>query len=332
MARRRRPADELDAAIVGLLGADGRLSNLEIARRLDSTEATIRRRVRRLMQEEGLRIVGGISGDTRRTQMVFFVHTQPGRRLDAANRLIANPCSQRIDLTTGGYDLIVYATFDSDAGALDFLVHELELADDVLSVQAGHVLKQIEPAGLRGMRADRTRAASGPETALRNFLLSAAGASDVAAVIDLACNVAGWGFGVEDVAVYLQDRAGPSRSTFVGRPGLAAELDRSIQEALRRSDQQRLGSFRRLMDSHVHVYVEDTSTDPVLDGLNDIFQQAGVRSMLYLPLLNAEQLAGVLMLYSTTPRRYTDDEIVLAQAFADQLAIAIARSRARTGV
>jgi DNA-binding Lrp family transcriptional regulator len=331
VARVRRHPDELDAAIVQLLSTDGRLTNLEIARRLGSTEATIRRRVRRLMQEEGLRIVGGI-GEARQTQMVFFVHTQPGRRIEAADRLIANPRVQRIYLTTGGYDLIVYAAFDSDAGALDFLVNELELADDVVSVQAGHVLKQLEPPGLRGMHADRARATSGPEAALRTFLLSASGAGDVTAVIDLACNTAGWGFGVEDVAVYLKDPAKPPQSTFVGRSGLAAELDRDIQEALRRSGHQRLGSFRRLMDSHVHVYVEDTSTDPVLDGLNDIFQQAGVRSMLYLPLLNAEQLTGVLMLYSTTPRRYTDDEIVLAQAFADQLAIAIARSRARTGV
>jgi Lrp/AsnC family transcriptional regulator for asnA, asnC and gidA len=331
LARRRRPPDELDAAIVRLLSENGRLTNQEIARRLGSTESTVRRRVRRLMHEQGLRVVGGIGGESHQTQMVFFAHTQPGRRIEAADRLIANPRVQRIHLTTGGYDLIVYAAFDSDADALDFLVNELELADDVVSVQAGHVLKQLEPAGLRGMRAARARATSGPEAALRNFLLSAAGASDVTAVIDLACNFASWGFGVEDVAAYLKDPGEPSKSTFIGRPGLAAELDRDIQEARRTSDHQRLGSFRRLMDSHVHVYVEDTSTDPVLDGLNGIFQQAGVRSMLYLPLLTGEQLAGVLMLYSTTPRRYTDDEIVLAQAFADQLAIAIARGRARSG-
>jgi GAF domain-containing protein len=78
------------------------------------------------------------------------------------------------------------------------------------------------------------------------------------------------------------------------------------------------------------VYVEDTATDPVLDGLNEVFQRARVRSMLYLPLLSGEQLTGVLMFYSTMPRVYADDELVLAQAYADQLAIAITRGRART--
>jgi GAF domain-containing protein len=51
--------------------------------------------------------------------------------------------------------------------------------------------------------------------------------------------------------------------------------------------------------------------------------------MLYLPLLSGEQLTGVLMLYSTARRHYQDDEIVLAQAFADQLAIALARGHLR---
>ena len=329
MARVRRHADELDAAIVRLLSANGRLTNLEIARRLGSTESTVRRRITRLVEEQGLRIVGGISGDARQTQMVFFVQTQPGRRIDAADRLIADARVQRVYLMTGGYDVIVYAAFDSDGDALDFLVHELERADDVAAVQTGHVLKQLEPAGVRGMRSSRAPATAGPESALRSFLLGAAGVSDEPAVIRLACDIATWGFAVEDAAVYLKDPMAPCQAIVAGRRGLAAELDREIQGALRDGNQRRLGAFRRLMASHVHVYVENTATDPVLDGLNEIFQRAAVRTMLYLPLLTGEQLTGVLMLYSTAPRRYADDEIVLAQAFADQLAIAIMRSRVR---
>ena len=324
MARVRRHADELDAAIVQLLSGNGRLTNQEIARRLGSTESTVRRRVARLMQEQGLRVVGALHGDARQTQMVFFVHTQPGRRVDAADRLIALAPVRRVYLMTGGYDLIVHAAFDSDGDALDFLVNELEMADDVASVQTGHVLKQLEPAGV-----GRVRAPSGPDAALRTFLLSAAGVPDVSSLIDLACDAARRGFGVAEAAVYLRDAEGPSRSTLAGRSGLAADLDGAIQAACRRGNRQTLRNFNRLMDSHVHVYVEDTATDPVLDGLNDVFQRAGVQSMLYLPLLSGEGLIGVLMLYSSAPRRYEADEIVLAQAFADQLAIALTRARAR---
>jgi hypothetical protein len=266
----------------------------------------------------------------RQTQMVFLVHTQPGRRIDAADRLMAHARVHRVYLTTGGYDLMVFAAFDSDGDALDFLVHELEAASDVAAVQAGHVLKQLDPTDPRGLPTGRLHAASGPEAALRNFLLRSASAGDVGAVIALACNIATWGFGIEDAAVYLNDSDASCATIFGARPGLAADLDRDIQAALRGSDQRRLQNFQRLMAGHVHVYVEDTATDPVLDGLNEVFQRARVRSMLYLPLLSGEQLTGVLMFYSTMPRVYADDELVLAQAYADQLAIAITRGRART--
>jgi DNA-binding Lrp family transcriptional regulator len=329
LARVRRHTDELDAAIVQLLSGDGRLTNLEIARRLGSTESTVRRRVTRLMQDQGFRIVGGIQGEARQTQMVFFVHTQPGRRVDAADRLIAHGCVRRVYLMTGGYDLIVQASFDSDGDALDFLVNELEVANDVVSVQTGHILKQLDPAGVSRVRADRAHGTSGPDAALRELLLNAAGTREVTALVELACDGARRGFGVAEAAVYLRNPEESPRSTLVGRSGLAAELDGAILAACHSGSQQTLRNFNRLMDSHVHVYVEDTAGDPVLDGLNDVFQRSGVRSMLYLPLLSGEGLIGVLMLYSTAPRHYEDDEIVLAQAFADQLAIAIARSRAR---
>lgn len=91
VARTPKRADALDAAIVALLRDDGRLTNLEIARRLGSTESTIRRRLARLMQEEGFRIVGSLDGEGRQTQMVFFVHAQPGRQIEGAERLIAYP-------------------------------------------------------------------------------------------------------------------------------------------------------------------------------------------------------------------------------------------------
>jgi DNA-binding Lrp family transcriptional regulator len=330
VARGARHADELDAAIARLLSENGRLSNREIARRLGSTEPTIRRRVARLLQEQGFRIVGDFGGQAQQTQMVFFVHAQPGRRIEVAERLSARSGVRRVLLITGAYDLIVEAAFDSDAEALTFLVNELEAADDVASAQPGHVLKQFAPAGVRGMTAEGALATSRPDAALRSFLVRAKGMNEVGAVVDLACDAARWGFGVQDAAAVLRDEIQPDRPVMVGGQALAADIDRPIQESLRTGGRHAAATLKRLLDSHVHVYVQDAFTDPVLDGLHDIFQRAGVPTMLCLPLLIGEQRWGMLALYSTGPRHYSDDEIALAQALADQLAIAIARNRART--
>ena len=44
--------DELDRKIVGILQQDGRASNAKIARQLGVSEGTIRRRLKRLIEDE----------------------------------------------------------------------------------------------------------------------------------------------------------------------------------------------------------------------------------------------------------------------------------------
>ena len=54
---RMRRVDELDRKIIKMLQADGRLSNTEVARSLDITETTVRKRIARLLDERLISIV-----------------------------------------------------------------------------------------------------------------------------------------------------------------------------------------------------------------------------------------------------------------------------------
>jgi Lrp/AsnC family transcriptional regulator for asnA, asnC and gidA len=49
--------DRTDCAIIKLLQADGRLSNIQIAKKLAISESTVRTRLNRLLEEEFIRIV-----------------------------------------------------------------------------------------------------------------------------------------------------------------------------------------------------------------------------------------------------------------------------------
>ena len=51
MQRSRGPVDEVDREIIRLLQRDGRTSNTDIARALEVTETTIRKRIARLIDE-----------------------------------------------------------------------------------------------------------------------------------------------------------------------------------------------------------------------------------------------------------------------------------------
>ena len=49
--------DELDRKIIGLLQVDGRASNAKIAREVGVSEGTVRRRLRRLIQDDVVKVI-----------------------------------------------------------------------------------------------------------------------------------------------------------------------------------------------------------------------------------------------------------------------------------
>ena len=57
MASQKRTIDDLDAKIITILQSDGRISNTDIARSLDVSEATVRGRIKRLKDDDIIQIV-----------------------------------------------------------------------------------------------------------------------------------------------------------------------------------------------------------------------------------------------------------------------------------
>jgi Lrp/AsnC family transcriptional regulator, regulator for asnA, asnC and gidA len=57
MTPEKRNIDDLDAKIITILQSDGRINNTDIAKSLDVSEATIRGRIKRLIDDEIIQIV-----------------------------------------------------------------------------------------------------------------------------------------------------------------------------------------------------------------------------------------------------------------------------------
>jgi PAS domain S-box-containing protein len=55
--------------------------------------------------------------------------------------------------------------------------------------------------------------------------------------------------------------------------------------------------------------------------------QAGLRSMIFVPLMSKDQVIGVLSLRSLVPKAYTDQDVRLAESIGDQIAGAIANAQ-----
>src|SRR5262249_15492351 len=100
----------------------------------------------RLIQD-GVRVV---AVDIAATRMIFAINTEAGRRLGVATRLAQFPSIDHVHLTTGAFDLLVDASFDSDVEAMDFLAREIERMDGIRQVQSGHLMKDLKANGRDG--------------------------------------------------------------------------------------------------------------------------------------------------------------------------------------
>ena len=62
---KKKALDAVDCQMIQLLQKDGRISNTEIAKRIGISEATVRTRLNRLIEEEFIQIVADIVGNIR---------------------------------------------------------------------------------------------------------------------------------------------------------------------------------------------------------------------------------------------------------------------------
>ena len=119
--------DSVDEQIARLLGKDARQSSETLAKQLNLSAATVRRRLRKLIHGDLLRIVGVVE-PARFGFPVIAVIT-----LDVAHdkvKLAIEELSKRpevkfVSTTTGRYDIIALARFRSTDGLSEFMLKEL---------------------------------------------------------------------------------------------------------------------------------------------------------------------------------------------------------------
>lgn len=139
-------ADDLDLQIINHLRRDGRTSNRELSRLLGSSEATIRRRVKALIESGHIRIVAiadpfllGYSID-----VIIGIEVQPGLVKEAARRFAELENVRTVTITTGASDLIIAAIFRSNDELLDFLSGAVGNVPGVMRTRTSHSIRVVK--------------------------------------------------------------------------------------------------------------------------------------------------------------------------------------------
>ena len=134
--------DLADRCIIALLQVDGRLSHTEIARRLSIPEATVRRRMKRLLDERTIQIVAQPepfkTGFGVRTIIGLKVH--PGKVAEALAALRPLQQIRYIGVTTGTYDIVIETIFHDNKELRDFMLVTLGQTPGLVSTETSYLL------------------------------------------------------------------------------------------------------------------------------------------------------------------------------------------------
>jgi Lrp/AsnC family transcriptional regulator for asnA, asnC and gidA len=138
--------DSVDREILRTLQRDGRASNVDIARKVGVSEATIRKRLDRLLSEGVLRVTAvpdpvkvGLS-----TITFLFFDVELSQMDQVADRLSHLPEVRSVYYTTGESDLIAEAWFPSSGELLHFLTHCVASISGIKRTATSHVLRTIK--------------------------------------------------------------------------------------------------------------------------------------------------------------------------------------------
>jgi Lrp/AsnC family transcriptional regulator for asnA, asnC and gidA len=138
--------DSVDMQIIRILQENGRASNVQIARQVGVSEATVRKRLDRLVSERVVRITAVPDAGRIGLATVTFIAmdvdlSQLDRIADQLSRL---PEVRTIYYTTGESDLILEAWFSSSDELLRFLTHRIASIPGIQRTATSHVLRTMK--------------------------------------------------------------------------------------------------------------------------------------------------------------------------------------------
>ena len=138
--------DAIDVRIAHLLGADGRMSNRELARRLGVSEGNVRQRLGRMIAGGVLQIAAQANLESQPETFLAIVGMKiDGRRLtEAAQRVAKLPSVLTTMIVTGRHDLMAVILAPSRRTLVDFVTNELSTVPGVLDSETSIVLKSLD--------------------------------------------------------------------------------------------------------------------------------------------------------------------------------------------
>ncbi|HEY8416072.1 MAG TPA: Lrp/AsnC family transcriptional regulator [Thermaerobacter sp.] len=135
--------DKTEREIVKLLQKDGRMSFVDMAEHIGVTEGTIRRKFYRLL-DEGIIKIAAVTNPFEvgfNAPAIIGLNVDQSRIREIVEKLTALPHVHLVVMTTGIYDIIVYAFFADNRELAEFLLEDLSKIEGITNTQTSLVLE-----------------------------------------------------------------------------------------------------------------------------------------------------------------------------------------------
>ena len=115
--------DELDRRMIQLLQRNGRASNARVAREVGVSEGTVRRRLKRLLEEDIIKVVAFPDPEMfgYGTEALVGVQVDPDKTNEVAASLASLQETSWVSVTTGAFDIFTWVTLPSSVELGTFL-------------------------------------------------------------------------------------------------------------------------------------------------------------------------------------------------------------------
>jgi Lrp/AsnC family transcriptional regulator for asnA, asnC and gidA len=138
--------DEIDLKIVDILWENGRIPNNEIAAKLSISEGTVRNRIKKLTENNYLRVRGLINPDDGFDKQLIYVlvtlvMTKNWKEL--SQRVSELPNVKSVSMITGRFDLII-ELFIEPHNLISFLTEELSTIGEIKSTESLVTIKNFK--------------------------------------------------------------------------------------------------------------------------------------------------------------------------------------------
>jgi len=142
----KKPIDVIDSKMISLLQKDGRISNIDMAKQLGISEATVRTRLKRLLDEGFIQIVAvsnpfrlgfEITGD-------LYIHVEMKKADDVIKELKKIKALWYIVMTTGDNNINAEFVVKTLEDLNDLVYNRVSHIDGVIRVETSVIMKYVK--------------------------------------------------------------------------------------------------------------------------------------------------------------------------------------------